>query len=160
MRTNFQVLMLGSLSLLLAGGCAHNQPQGGGGFSEIQPKLEPTSSGSAQSVYAPAPAGAGASLTSSSDAVGTESRNAAENVRQLLLSEPKLAPWPSKITATVAKDSKGTVILSGNVPTKSVKTKLVQRVSALPGVTHVEDKLELGAPKHPGEINLKETSAK
>ena len=157
-RTNVCLLMLGSASLFIAVGCAHNQPQSSSGFSEIQQPLQPTSSSSAQSVYATAPVGARATVTTAPTGASSESWDLAESVRQLLLTEPKLAPWPSKIIATVDKNSKGGVIVSGNVPTKSVKQRLIQRISALPGVTHVEDQLSLGPPKHPGELNIKELS--
>jgi hypothetical protein len=74
----------------------------------------------------------------------------------MVLSDPKLAPYPSKVTATADPNSKGKVILSGMVPTEGVKRNLIEHVRAVPGVTEVEDQLVLDVPDKSREVDFRQ----
>ncbi len=126
-------------------GCAHQQPEPA--YSSL-PALTPTSDGSADRVYTTtitAPGGAQGSITQGSRGEDGDT-DIADRVRKTVLSDPKLAPYPSKVTATMDANSKGKVILTGKVPTRRVQTNLVEHVRQLPGVTEVEDRLVLDIP--------------
>ncbi len=131
-------------------GCAHQQPEPT--YSSLPP-LERTSDRSADRVYTTtvtAPGGGTGSITYGSKGDNTDAQ-LAEAVRRMVLADPKLAPYPSKVTATADPTSKGKIILSGMVPSRSVKKNLVEHVRQVPGVTEVEDNLTLDLPKKPRE---------
>jgi hypothetical protein len=74
----------------------------------------------------------------------------------MLLADRNLLPYPSKVVAAMHPTEKGTVGLSGAVPNGQVKRKLLARVAEVPGVTRVEDKVEIALPEKPGEVDLRQ----
>ena|SRR5947209_1832041 len=160
--------LAGALPFLILIGCAHQKSESAATVSLSQSTLEPVSSGSPQRVYgtaiATAPGGAQAFVTrTNTDAAAaaaaagaTEEWDLAERVRKMILADRNLTPYPTKVTATMHPTEKGTVVLTGAVPNGQVRRKLVERVSAVPGVARVEDKLEIALPEKPGEVDLRE----
>jgi osmotically-inducible protein OsmY len=151
----FFVPALSSLLVLGVTGCAHRQSESAGEYSNAT-STAPTSNNSAQRVYnttITGPGGAQASVTQGASSPGPN-EEITETVRRMILSDPKLAPYPSKVTAMMDPKAKGKVILTGFVPTAGVKRNLVKRVSEVPGVTKVEDKLVLDVPSKSREVDF------
>ena len=149
----FQVAILNALPLLLAIGCAHNDTATQQADARFNPPvLQPTSDRAAQRVYSTtvtAPDGGQATLSKSQPGATAQDQQIAETVRKMITDDPTLAPYPSKVAASMDPASQGTVILSGWVPRAEIKRKLRDRVAALPGVTRVEDKLQVGFTPEP-----------
>ena len=128
------VSLLSGALIIWSSGCAHQQPESAGTFAP-QAGLSPTSNRSSQRVYTTtitAPGGAQASITEGSRTPGNGgNQDIAETVRQMILADPKLAPYPSRVTATMDPDAEGRVILTGWVPTPGVKKNLVKQVKAV-----------------------------
>jgi len=113
------------LPLAFLAGCAENSPQGSAVYS---PALSPTSDHQQNRVYGTA------------DKASAQDIQLGEEVRQLLMQNKKLAPPPSNVIAT-AHD--GVVTLTGRVPTTRTKQEIHQQIAQLPGVTRVDDNLEV-----------------
>ena len=152
-KTVFRIVLSSTLPLLLAVGCAHQWPESSASSS---PALKPTSDSDAQRVYSTtvtAPGGAEGTVTIGANTASAEDRDIAETVRKMIMEDQSLAPYPSKVSATMDANPKGTVILSGWVPTQQAKKKLRDRVAALPGVTRVEDRVVVGLAPKAGEFD-------
>jgi hypothetical protein len=78
----------------------------------------------------------------------------AEQVRELLISDKKLAPYPSEVTVSLDKNTKGLVHVSGNIINTYEKRKLRARLEQLPGVIQVDDKTVVGLQNPGGGANL------
>ena len=152
-----------ALGVSLFWGCAHQTEDASTGhFSD--PNYPPTSSRSTPRVYgtttATAPGGGLATLTiTNAEAsaggaapAGPAERELIEEVRNLLIVDKNLVPHPSQVTATLHPEEKGTVVLSGTVLNEQTKKGVIDRVASLPGVTRVEDRMELNRPKDPGTV--------
>ena len=61
-------------------------------------------------------------------------------IRELLLSDKKLAPPPSSVTAITRG---GVVRLEGSVPSVATKKTISDRIAQLPGVARVDDQLQV-----------------
>jgi osmotically-inducible protein OsmY len=146
-------------SLLM--GCAHQSPvnNAGGNFSDPDDLTASSSSTPRVSgtTTATAPGGGLATLTitnSQASADGSAAdpaeRELLDKVRRLLAEEKGLVPHPSQVTVTLQPNENGTVVLSGKVPNGLIRKRVVDRVASLPGVTRVEDRIEVGLPDDPG----------
>ncbi len=157
MRAIVQILGLSAFCFLMGAGCAHqwSEPSGKASSNPLTPALQPTSDSDAQRVYSStvtAPDGGQATLTRTQPGASAEDQQIAEAIRKMTAADPNLIPFPSKVAASMDPASKGTVVLSGWVPTKAAKKKLIDRVAELPGVTRVEDKLQINLAPNPGEF--------
>src|SRR4051812_26580424 len=155
MKSTFPVVVRLAPSILLLAGCAHREPAKEATYAELPPPGQ-TSDHSTDRVYATtitAPHGAKGTIVHRSS---SEDGNAqiALSVQSMVLSDPKIAPYPSKVTAAMDPGAKGKVILTGMVPTRAVKKNLVEHVRQIPGVTEVEDPLVLGVPKSSRETDF------
>jgi len=156
MKNNSRVILWAGLLIVAMVGCVRHEPRTAAAFSELPSAPQPTSDNDAQRVYTiTAPNGAQGSLTYGTAANGGNGE-IAETVRKMILADPKLAPYPSKVTATMDPNAKGKVVLTGMVPTQAVKKKLVERVREVPGVAEVEDKLVLDLPNKSREVDFRE----
>ena len=150
----FKTLLSSGLLFLLAAGCAHHQPESA---SNSSPTLTPTSAASSQggayTATVTAPGGASGTLTAASPSASPEDQKLGESIRQMIMADNTLAPYPSQVTAIMDPASPGTVILSGSVPTDRAKRKLQARVAAMDGVKRVENRLLIGEPDKLGEFD-------
>jgi hypothetical protein len=150
------VSMSGAL-ILLASGCAHQEGSSSTNFSEVSPHKKTTSdsqlAGQTTTIIT-GPYGVRATATPTSDLTGTPG-DVIARIQKLMLSDRKLAPYPSRITATMDPNSNGRVILSGSVPTRSVKANVVKSVQEIDGVTEVEDRLLVERPRTSREVDLR-----
>jgi hypothetical protein len=157
---SLRMILSGALPLAMLVGCAHRQPESAAAYDPLPAAgVSPTSDGSDQRVYSAtitAPGGASGNITRGSASASGPNREIGETIRKEILSDPKMVPYPSKVLATMDPASDGTVVLTGSVQTKGVKEKLVKRISEVPGVSRVEDKLILEVPKTSREVDLGE----
>lgn len=140
-------------------GCVRHEPRTPATFSEVPSRLEPTSNSGTQRVYTSAitaPNGAQGSITYGTATLNQGDAAIGETVRKMVLDDPKLVPYPSKVTAAMDPNAKGKVVLTGMVPTQAVKKKLVERVREVPGVTDVEDNVTLDLPNKSREVDFPE----
>jgi len=157
-KTSQAILLLAGSLIVGATGCAHHDSRTAT-FSELPPPPQPTSDSDAQRVYGATitgPNGAKGSLTYGAPAGQGGSAEIVSTVQRTILDDPKLAPYPSKVTATMDPNAKGKVVLTGMVPTHQVQQRLVERVREVPGVTEVEDKLVLDLPNKSREVDFRE----
>lgn len=120
-----------ALPVVLATGCADPHPAA---VYVVPPEapLSPTSSRAVPRVYSvPPPSGAPQGVAPGDLAV-------AESVSDLLKGSPHLAGASSDVLVTVKH---GIVTLRGNVFTEHDRDEIVERISRLPGVYGVDDKL-------------------
>ena len=158
------ILIATALTSLLMG-CAHQSSESsvnnaGGNFSD--PDALTTASSSTPRVSgtttATAPGGGLATLTITNAQAAADGsapadpaeREVLDKVRRLLAEEKGLVPHPSQVTVTLQPDEKGTVVLSGKVPNGLVRKRVVDRVASMPGVTRVDNRIEVGLPDDPG----------
>ena len=157
MKTNaLSFTVLSGVALMFAAGCAHQEGSSSANFSEV-PAYKHSSSdlqSSGQTTTITAPLGAGATVTRKSNSPN-EHGVVIDQIQNTVLSDQKLVPYPSKITASMDPNSTGRVILSGSVPTKGVKEDVVKRVRALQGVADVDDRLTVEYPKTSREVDLR-----
>ena len=150
MKRSFSAIIGIILANLFLPGCAHREPPGSGTYSALPPPAR-TSDSSNDRVYATtitAPNGAkGTLIYGRPGAPENGDADIAQEIERTVIADPKLAPYPSKVTATMDPTVKGKVILTGMVPTRAVKKNLVEHVRSVSGVTEVEDNLVLGLPK-------------
>ena len=117
------------LSLLLCAGCASEHHEQTAVYSPLDPSLiSPTSDRDQNRIY------------SNSGTASPEDLKLGQEIRDLLMSDKKLAAPPSSV---IASAHQGVVTLQGTVPSPADKGKLVERIVALPGVNRVEDQLEV-----------------
>ena len=78
----------------------------------------------------------------------------AEQIRELLISDRKLAPYPSEVTVSVDSKTNGLVHIRGNIINTYERRKLRARLEQLPGVTQVDDKTVVGLQNPGGGADL------
>jgi len=78
----------------------------------------------------------------------------AEQLRELLISDRTLAPYPSEVTVSLDKNTNGLVHVNGTIINTYEKRKLRARLEQLPGVTQVDDKSVVGLSNPGGGANL------
>jgi hypothetical protein len=122
------------IPLLLCAGCASDHHEQTATYTPLDPSLlAPTSDRDQNRMYS-GPGNSGQSPASPEDIkIGQE-------IRDLLMNDKKLATPPSNVIASARQ---GVVTLRGTMPTPTDKKKLVERIVALPGVTRVEDQIEV-----------------
>jgi hypothetical protein len=67
----------------------------------------------------------------------------ADSVRQMYDADPSLASRVTNVKTTVYG---GRVTLEGAVPTRADKRELERRLATIPGVTEINDRLDVGVP--------------
>jgi len=147
-----------SLAIAMLTGCAHQSAESTASYDPLPSSVDrPTSNGRDQRIYSgtvTAPDGGSASVTLNPQGAPTASQDVADTIRKMILSDRTLVPYPAKVVATMDPASKNTVVLKGNVPSESVKKRLVERVSSVAGVSQVNDQLVVGFPKSSREVDL------
>jgi BON domain-containing protein len=157
-KKTFYLLAPCSLAIGMLTGCAHQPAESTASYDAIPSSVNrPTSDGRDQRVYSgtvTAPNGGSATITRNADGAPAASRDVAETIRQMILSDRTLVPYPGKVMATTDGTSDNRVVLTGNVPSEAVKERLVEKVRAVRGVSQVKDKLVVGFPKSSREVDL------
>ena len=153
-KTISYALLSGTL-LLFVTGCAHHEGSSSANFSEVPASKHTTSDlqSAPQTTTITAPLGAGATVTRKSDSTG-EQGDVISQIQKTVLSDETIAPYPSRITTTMDPDSNGRVILTGSVPTKTVKANVVKRVREIAGVKQVDDRLVVEYPHSSREVDI------
>jgi osmotically-inducible protein OsmY len=129
---------------LLVVGCAESQRAPSVSYSPaLSEQATPTSDRSQTRVYSEPSAGADA--TAPPPGAASQDWVLAQEIRSLLMSDPKLGNAP--MTA-VAKD--GVVTLRGSVRNQKDRDRLRDEISKLPGVQRVDDQLEFKNPLDKG----------
>jgi hypothetical protein len=160
------LLITVALPISVLFGCAHQADNRGGTVNMKNLEHGASSSGPAQPVYgtvtANAPGGGFVTLTrtnvdaAQTSAFSTSQATLNERVRNLLLSDKTLVPYPGQVIATVHPYEEGTIILNGAVPNAQVKKRLIDQVASIPGVTRVDDRLKLELPDDPSTGNIRD----
>jgi hypothetical protein len=132
------LLVVVSVAAGFLSGCARN---GIDSFAVYPPPppISPASESQAVLVYSGPPPVATAVPGATLPGTGANPDIAlAESISRLLKGEPDLASVSAKVSATVHE---GVVTLRGRVLSESDREEIVERVSKVPGVTHVVDHL-------------------
>ncbi|HWH70527.1 MAG TPA: BON domain-containing protein [Candidatus Sulfotelmatobacter sp.] len=128
--------------LFLVAGCVQSHRAPAVVYYAPPPPLAPTSDRPAVRVY-PGPTPAVAPVTpppAPPPGVSAADVGVADAVSQLLKGDSHLAGVSSNVEATVED---GVVTLRGSVPSEHDRYEMVERISQLPGVAHVHDKLRV-----------------
>jgi hypothetical protein len=144
-----------SLPLALAVGCAHTQTEKPVVYGDLPERpVSATSAQPAERVYAGQDS---ITATAPPSGVSADDWTLNENLRALLTSDKRLAPYPSEVTAVVDQKEHGVVRLSGNVINEATRRRVHDAVAKLPGVTRVEDHMVVGKHVPTGYLDLHST---
>ena len=78
----------------------------------------------------------------------------AEQIRELLISDKTIAPYPSEVSVVLDNKTNGLVHVRGNIINTHEKRKLRARLEQLPGVTQVDDQSVVGLQNPGGGADL------
>jgi hypothetical protein len=145
-KKSLKCLLWTSLPILLAVGCAHNQPRAGAVYGAHSDEvLTATSARAEQRVYsAEAMPGAPAAEHAAPQGVNIEEWALAEEIREMFMADRTLAAGSRDISAEIVKGSPGTVVLQGTVRNTHERRRVEDRISSLPGVTQVDNQIVVG----------------
>jgi len=139
-----------AVAFICASGCSHRQSQPQAHFAALPHATgpvaaQPTSDRNANRIYETqssrqpfqpayaAPEGTDAAQWS-----------LAEQIRELLISDRTLAPYPGDITVAIDAKTNGLVHVSGNIINTYERRKLRAQLEQLPGVIQVDDQSVVG----------------
>ena len=148
MKKSLKNLVWMSVPILLVAGCAENQRDASVSYSPgLTEPMAPTSDRAAARAYPDNVAG-GTNPTKAPPGAKSADWTVAEEVRSLLMADRKLG---NAGMAAVVND--GVVTLRGGVRNADERQKICDEISKLPGVTRVDDKMDLKNPfgTQPGE---------
>lgn len=149
MKKNLKKMVWVSLPVILLAGCAESPRSSSVSYSPaLTEPAAPTSDRAETRVYSEAPAAVGqyAPPPGASSADWT----LAEEIRSMLTAEPKLADAP--MAAVV---NNGVVTLRGGVHNDKERQRIREKISHLPGVSRVDDEMELKNPLNIGHGETK-----
>src|SRR5581483_168899 len=140
MKKNLKSLVWLSVPVLVAVGCASNQPDRSVSYSPaLSESYSPTSDRDAARVYSTVPSNI--EVTTPPTGANSQDWTLAEEIRGLLTSDRKLGDAPM---AAVVKN--GVVTLRGSVRNDRQRQELRDEIARLPGVQRVDDQLEFRNP--------------
>jgi len=143
-------------AFLLAAGCSHRESSSRASLQPGPTAVQPTSNNNSNRVYetqsdrpefVPAHA-APKGVDSSQWAL-------AEQIRELLISDRTIAPYPSEVSVVLDGKTNGLVHVSGNIINTYERRKLRTRLEQLPGVVEVDDQTVVGLQNPGGGANLR-----
>jgi BON domain len=140
MKNKLKNMVWVTLPIILVAGCAESPPAPSVSYNPaLTEPLAPTSDRAPDRVYSEAPAAVG----QYAPPPGANSADwaAAEEIRALLTSDPKLGNAPM---ITVVKS--GVVTLRGGVRNDKDRQRLRDEIGRLPGISRVDDEMELKNP--------------
>lgn len=153
-------LLLG-VAFLFAAGCSHRESASRASLRSGPTAVQPTSGNNSNRVYE-TQSNRQEFVPAYAAPQGVDSAHwaLAEQIRELLISDRTIAPYPSEVTVVLDSKTNGLVHVRGNIINTYERRKLRTRLEQLPGVNEVDDQTVVGLRNPEGGADLRQVPGK